>query len=65
MNESIQTVIRFKPQMTVISIAELNLLESLLPELILAMQELQSNSAAELITESAIATELQTECCKK
>lgn len=64
MNESIQTVIRFKPQMTVISIAELNLLESLLPEVILAMQELQSNSATELITESAIATELETDCCK-
>ena len=64
MNESIQTVIRFKPQMTVISIAELNLLESLLPEVILAMQELKSNSATELITESAIATELETDCCK-
>lgn len=65
MNESTAIKIRYKPHLENISTAELSLLESLLPELILAMQELQSNSAAELITESAIATELETECCKK
>ncbi|HUW45453.1 MAG TPA: hypothetical protein VMW50_06625 [Dehalococcoidia bacterium] len=37
MNESIQTKIRFKPQLAVISADELALLESILPEIILAM----------------------------
>ena len=37
MNESIQTEMRFKSQAAVISTDELALLESILPEIILAM----------------------------
>lgn len=37
MNESIQTEIRFKHQAAVISTDELALIESILPEIILAM----------------------------
>lgn len=64
MNESISIKIRYKPLLDNISTAELNLLESLLPEVILAMQELQINLTAELVTASAIAIELESECCK-
>jgi hypothetical protein len=63
-NESITIKIRYKPFLENISLAELNLLESMLPEIISAMQELQSNRTAELITETKIATELESECCK-
>jgi len=38
-NESIHTEIRFKPQLAVISADEIALLESILPEIILAMME--------------------------
>lgn len=64
MNESIAIKIRYKPLLENISTAELNLLESLLPELIQAMQELQTNRTAELVIAADIATELENECCK-
>jgi hypothetical protein len=63
-NESIAIKIRYQPRLDTISTAELNLLESLLPEIISAMQELQSNLSVEPITAADIATELETECCK-
>lgn len=64
MNESIAIKIRYQLHLDTISSAELNLLESLLPEIISAMQELQSNRTTEPITAADIATELETECCK-
>lgn len=39
MNESINIEIRFKPQAAVISADELALLESIMPEIILAMMQ--------------------------
>jgi len=40
-NESIQTEIRFKPQAAVISTDELALLESILPDLIHALMQIE------------------------
>lgn len=44
MNESTQTEIRFKSQSTIISTDEIALLESILPEIILAMMEAKADN---------------------
>jgi len=41
-NESIQTEIRFKSQSAVVSADEVTLLESILPEIILAMMQAEA-----------------------